>query len=129
MNKEQIFGKISDEHKFGRVIDANGLASLLATIEERLEKLEGVGRKSFCSTCLEGNDGVYRCIVPGCPNKTPTKKGGNSNLRDNADGTCNCRPFMGGCFFTDGFDGEVEEDEMAAFLSSMFKDLGIYGRR
>lgn len=27
------------------------------------------------------------------------------NLRDNPDGTCNCRPLGGGsCFFTDGFD-------------------------
>lgn len=25
------------------------------------------------------------------------------SLRDNSDGTCNCRPLMGSCFFTDGF--------------------------
>jgi hypothetical protein len=40
MTKEQILEKISDEHKFGRVIDANGLASLLATLEERLEGID-----------------------------------------------------------------------------------------
>jgi hypothetical protein len=27
------------------------------------------------------------------------------NLRDNSDGTCNCRPLGGGCFFTNGFGG------------------------
>jgi hypothetical protein len=84
------------------------IAHYLTTLEERLEKVEGVGRKSFCGTCLEGNDGVYRCIVPGCPNKNPTERRGNSNLRTIADGTCNCRPFMGGCFFTDGFDGRCD---------------------
>lgn len=31
-----------------------------------------------------------------------------NNLRDNKDGTCNCRPFGGGCFFTDGFDGPCD---------------------
>jgi hypothetical protein len=112
MTKQQIPTKLNQWHDFNNqeginaIVDKiNEIISYLATLEERLEKVEGVGRKSFCGTCLEGNDGVYRCIVPGCPNKTPPEKRGNSNLRDNADGTCNCRPFMGGCFFTDGFDG------------------------
>lgn len=30
------------------------------------------------------------------------------NLRDNPDGTCNCRPLGRGCFFTDGFDGPCD---------------------
>ncbi len=30
------------------------------------------------------------------------------NLRDNPDGTCNCRPLGKGCFFTDGFDGACD---------------------
>lgn len=32
---------------------------------------------------------------------------GNS-LRDNPDGTCNCRPLGSGCFFTDGMDGKCK---------------------
>lgn len=32
----------------------------------------------------------------------------NYSLRDNPDGTCNCRPLLGGCFFTDGFDGRCD---------------------
>lgn len=30
------------------------------------------------------------------------------NLRDNKDGTCNCKPLGTGCFFTDGFDGRCD---------------------
>lgn len=30
------------------------------------------------------------------------------NLRDNPDGTCNCRPLGDGCFFTDGLGGRCD---------------------
>lgn len=51
-----------------------------------------------------------------------------NNLRDNKDGTCNCKPLMGGCFFTDGFEGKCDckchfKVEDKKVVDSTFKKL------
>lgn len=46
-------------------------------------------------------------------------------LRDNADGTCNCRPLMGGCFFTDGFDGRCDCKCHKPFANQAEEDLEV----
>lgn len=48
------------------------------------------------------------------------------NLRDNTDGSCNCRPLGEGCFFTDGFGNKCDCKCHMSRLDELGKEWNAY---
>jgi hypothetical protein len=46
-----------------------------------------------------------------------------NNLRDNKDGSCNCRPLGGGCFFADALGGPCDCKCHQKTLNPKYKEL------